>query len=79
VETITAYLERLELYFDANSVLARKIVSVLLYGIKPKVYWVLRSVLALTRPQDKTFIEIITMLKAQYDPNALVIAKPVQY
>ncbi len=49
VETITTYLERLELYFDANTVAAEK-VSALLYGIGPKVYGVLRSLLAPTRP-----------------------------
>ncbi len=50
VETITTYLERLELYFDANTVAAEKKVSALLYGIGPKVYGVLRSLLAPTRP-----------------------------
>ena len=53
VETITTYLERLELYFDANTVAADKNVSALLYGLGPKVYGVLRSLLAPNRPQDK--------------------------
>ncbi len=56
VETITTYLERLELYFDANTVAAEKKVSALLYGIGPKVYGVLRSLLAPTCPQDHFLI-----------------------
>ena len=37
VQTITTYLERLELHFDVNTVAAEKKVSALLYGIGLKV------------------------------------------
>ena len=60
VETITTYLERLELYFDGNTVAAKKEVSALLYSIGPKVYGVLRSLLAPNRPQDKEFADLVT-------------------
>ncbi len=79
VETITTYLERLELYFDANTVAAEKKVSALLYGIGPKVYGVLRSLLAPTRPQDQTFDDLVTRLKAHYDPKPLVIAERFRF
>ena len=38
VETITAYLERLKAYFDANDVPSAKRVAVLLSVIGPKTY-----------------------------------------
>ena len=79
VETMTAYLERLELYFDANTVVAEKKVSALLYGIGPKVYEVLRSLLAPNRPQDKEFANLDTTLKDHYDPKPLVIAERFRF
>ena len=79
VETITTYLVRLELYFDANTVAAEKKFSALLYGIGPKVYWVLRSLLAPTCAQDKEFADLVSMLKDHYGPKTLVIAERYRF
>ena len=79
METITLYLERLELYFNVNTVAAKKKVSALLYGIGPKFYGVLRSLLAPNRPQDKKFADLVTMLKDHYDPKPLVIAEKFRF
>ena len=46
VETITAYLERLKAYFDANDVPSAKRVAVLLSVIGPKTYALLHSLTA---------------------------------
>ena len=45
-EMISAYLERLQLYFEANEVANAKKLSVLLTVIGPKVYTLLRGLLA---------------------------------
>ena len=70
-ETISAYLERLQLYFEANA----KKVSVLLMVIGPKVYTLLRGLLAPTLPKEKGYKELEKVLKEHYEPKPLVIAE----
>ncbi len=43
------------------------------------MYGVLRSLLAPTRPQDQTFDDLVTRLKAHYDPKPLVIAERFRF
>ena len=50
-ETVTAYLERAELYFDANDVADEKKVPVLLSNIGAKTYGLLRSLVAPKAPK----------------------------
>ena len=61
-ETVTAYLERVELYFDANDVADDKKVPVLLSNIGAKTYGLLRSLAAPKAPKEKTLEEIKTLL-----------------
>ena len=60
VETITAYLEQLQLYFAANHVADVRKVPVLLTVIGPKVYTLLRGLLAPTLPKEKNYAEALT-------------------
>ena len=54
-DNISTYLERLQLYFDANRVEDDRKVAVLLTVIGAKAYDTLRSLLAPTLPKDKGF------------------------
>ena len=74
-ETITAYLEWLKAYFDANDVPSAKRVSVLLSVIGPQTYSILRSLMAPDTPQSKSLTTITKALKEHYDPKPIVIAK----
>lgn len=74
-EDISTYLERLQLYFDANGIAEDKKVSVLLTVMGPKTYGTLRSLLAPSLPKDKTFDELLTALKGHYEPKPLVISE----
>ena len=56
-ESITAYLERLEMYIAANGIAAEKKVSVLLTVIGAKTYGLLRSLFAPAVPKDKGDVE----------------------
>ena len=69
-ETISAYLERLQLYFEANAK-----VSVLLTVIGPNVYTLLRGLLAPTLPKEKGYKKLEKVLKEHYEPKPLVIAE----
>ena len=74
-ETVTAYLERAELYFDANDVMDKKKVPVLLSNIGPKTNRLLRSLVAPKAPKEKTFAEIKTLLKSHFEPTPSVIVE----
>lgn len=78
-EDIASYLERLQLYFDANAVEEAKKVSVLLTVIGVKAYGTLRSLLAPTKPKDKSFNKLLALLQKHYDPKVLVIAERFHY
>ena len=54
-ESISAYLERVQLYFVANDVANEKKVAVLLSVIGSKAYVLLRSLLHPEAPKVKTF------------------------
>ena len=73
-ETITAYLERVELYFDANDVVDDKQVPVLLSNIGAKTYRLLGSPAAAKAP-NKTLDDIKKLLKSHFEPILSVIAK----
>lgn len=78
-ETITAYLERAELYFDANDVADEKKVPVLLSNIGAKTYGLLRSLVAPKAPKEKTLAEITTLLKSHFEPTPSVIAERYRF
>ncbi len=79
-ENISTYLERVELYFEANSVNDEKKVSVLFTVIGPKNYGIIiRSLVAPDRPKDKTYAQLEIALKAHYQPKPLVIAERFQF
>ena len=74
-ESITAYLERVQLFMRANSVEDRKKVAVLLSVIGGKTYNLLRSLLAPAAPGDKSYEVIVIVLKEHFEPKPSVIAE----
>ena len=74
-ERISAYLERIQLFFVANSIADGKQVAVLLSVVGAKTYALLRDLLAPTKPQEKTFAELSTTLKSHYEPKPIVITE----
>ena len=74
-DNISSYLERLQLYFEANSVGDEWKVAVLLTVIGAKTYETLRSLLAPVLPREKSFVELLRVLKKHFDPQPLVIGE----
>ena len=74
-ETITAYLERLQAYLDANDIAEEKRASVLVSMIGHKTYDVLRSLMAPETPQKIEYKVLIRALKKHYEPKPLIIAE----
>ena len=78
-ETISAYLERLDMFLQANDVKAEKKVPVLLSVIGPKAYSLLRSLTTPDVPKDKSFAELAKILKAHYEPQPILIAERYRF
>ena len=74
-DNISSYLERLKLYFEANAIEDARKVPVLLTAIGAKAYDTLRSLLSPMRPQDKSFADLLTVLRQHFDPKPLVIGE----
>ena len=74
-ESITAYLERVELYLTANGIEDERKVPVLLSVIGSKTYGLLRSLAAPDKPQEKTLEQLTVMLKDHFEPKPVVIAE----
>ena len=70
-ETITAYLERLTAYFDANSDPNAKRVPVLFSVIGSKAYSVLRSLVTPESPQSKSLDALTKFSRITMSPNLL--------
>ena len=78
-ESITAYLERLEMYFLANDVEEEKKVPLLLSHIGAKTYGLLRSLAAPSAPKEKTFKDLEKILKDHFEPTPSVIAERYRF
>ena len=55
IDTITAYVERVTLYFQANDVTEGKQVAMFLSALRPKTYALLRNLVTPAIPKEKMF------------------------
>ena len=62
-DSITAYVERINLYFTANDVADGKKVAVFLSAIGPKTCALLRNLTTQVAQAEKTFAQIVELLK----------------
>ena len=75
IESIEAYIEHVELYFEANNIDADCRVAVFLSVIGGKNYTFLRNLLSPEKPSAKTLVELTAVLKRHFAPKRVVIAK----
>ena len=74
-ESFSAYVERVELFFQANGIREEKQVPVFLSSIGSATYGTLCDLLAPSNPKDKSFEQIVDTLKGHFEPKPLVIAE----
>ena len=74
-ESIKTYLDRVELYFTANSVVAAKQVPILLSAIGSSTYSLLSDLLAPDPPKEKSLAEITAALRKHFEPKRVVTAE----
>ena len=68
-ESITAYLERVDLYFAANSIEDNKKVATFLSVVGPSVYSILRDLFAPNPLKDQPLKDIYKKLKGHFEPT----------
>ena len=74
-ETLSVYLERVDLFFAANNVPDENKVPLFLTVIRATAYSVLHNLVAPASPKSKSFEELVTALKLHYEPKPLIIAE----
>ena len=79
-EEWASYVERLEQFFIANKKTeAEWKVAVLLTVVGSKAYSLLRNLLALAKPADKDFSEIVQAMQNHLSPKPLIIAERFKF
>ena len=74
-ESLSDYVERAQLFFEANDIPANKRVAGFLSAVGGKTYALIRNLVAPTPPRDKSFDELVTVLRTHLEPKPLVIAE----
>ena len=78
-EQWSTYVERFEHFVAANDVEDGKHVSVLLSVMGAACYGLLRSLIAPDKPGEKTYAEIVEVLKGHFSPKPIVIAERFRF
>ena len=74
-ESISSYLERINLFMTASGTADEKKVAVLLSSVGLAAYTVLRDLCRPVLPETKTYGELTELLEQQYKAKPLVIAE----
>lgn len=79
VEDWPTYVERVELYFEANDIPESKKTPALLSLMGSKTYTLLRNLMAPEKPATKTFTQIVKTLQDHLSPEPLLIAERFRF
>ena len=74
-DKIEAFLERVQVFFQANGIEEDKQVPVLLTLIGSTNYVLLSNLVSPSKPKDKSFTQLAEVLHGPFDPKPLVIAE----
>lgn len=79
LETWTSYTERLEQYFEVNSIAEDKKVPALLTLLGGKTYTLLRNLTAPQKPKEKDYATLVDLLRNHLTPKPIVIAERFRF
>lgn len=74
-DLVSSYIERAQLYFDANNVLEDKKVATFSSVVGKTKYQIIKNLVMPAMPRDKSLTDIVTVMKVHYEPKLLVISK----
>ena len=79
-ESFDSYEERLEMYFVVNKVTEAEMKKALfLTVIGPELYQLMRSLTSPGKPTDKTFYELMTLVKEHLNPKPNIIVERYKF
>ena len=78
-EDWTSYIERLEQYFATNDIADEKRRAILLTVSGPSTYKVIRNLVAPAKPTDKSFEELVKIVRDQYQPKPSAIVQRLKF
>lgn len=78
-ESFLNYEERLTQFFEANEVPNDKKVPVFLSVIGPSAYGVLKNLVTPDLPKDKSYADLVKLLKNHYNPKPLTISERFKF
>jgi len=78
-ESISAYLERFELFVTVNGIAAEKRTPTLLLVLGLNQYSLIQGLVSLQKPEEKSYEDLVALLKKHFDPEPIVIAECFQY
>lgn len=78
-EPWSTYIERLEQFFEANDITDNKQLATLLSVMGATTYERLRNLMQPLKTKDKTFNEIVTVLKGHFEPKLLLVAERFRF
>lgn len=78
-ETWSSYIERLEIFFDANDIKAEKKVSTLLTVMGLKTYNLVKNLCAPEKPATKTFKDIVQLVEKHLSPTPSFITERYKF
>ena len=78
-ESITQYLERVELFFEANGIAAERRKAVFLSVIGRDTYSLLSNLLAPTKPAEMPLNDLMETLRKYFEPKKVVMAARYQF
>ena len=79
-EDWASYTEQLTEYFTANDIKsADKKQAILLSGVGLSTYQVIWNLVALDKPTDKTFDQLVKVVKGHYQPTPSVIVQRFKF
>lgn len=78
-ESVENYVERLEQFFTANDIEDEKKVSVFLSVVGSSAYGVIRNLVQPALPKDKTYAQLVELMKSHYNPKPLIISERFKF
>lgn len=79
LQNFESYLERFELFVQANDIKEEKKLPVFLTVIGAEAYEVLKNIVVPASPSEATYVEAKRLLKEHYSPRSSVIAERCRF
>ena len=76
---MSAYLERVDIFFQANGIAEEKQVGIFLSLLGAKIYSLLCDLVAPVKPKEKTLAQLTKILQTQFEPKPLKITEQFNF